>query len=187
MASFDLKMIWSLCVMFLRKCRSHLQQFVCALNCICISVSHIVRLATSLHHFLEKSYTTAPKRNCCGVASLERAKLVWTTLEQRAVHNYKWAVLVEVTLAHPAPLTLLSAYNNSIEDWFSSIRTKVLASDSNLLHGKWRHSLLVFLPAVHCYKTSLKCAGNKGSLLYPRLSDYTGWQLSRLGLMFYGS
>ena len=127
---------------------SHLQQFLCALQWVKMSIPDFSNIILPLHHFLEKVYSKAGKRTKTAVSKVDLDALGWNDQESLAFENCKKALANIVTLAHRDESQRLVVYTDASDTVWSGIITQVPPRDLNKPHAEQQHSPLAFCSGV---------------------------------------
>jgi hypothetical protein len=127
-----------------------LQQFICAVNWLQMTLPTYAPVMAPLLKFMEKVYVAAKGRTKKKVKHVNLASLGWGKEQDCSWENVKQMLSNSMTLANPDPEKITCVFTDASEDFWGAIVTQIPQEDKDLPIEKQRHQLLAFLS--HAFK-----------------------------------
>lgn len=124
---------------------AHLQQFVCAMQCMRQAIPDFSNIILPLASFLESVYAHAGKRTKSAVGRITLSNIGWSSTEEDAFRDCQIALQNQVTLAHRDYSKRLCVFTDASDLVWSGIVTQIPPIDIPKAHMDQRHQPLAFL------------------------------------------
>jgi hypothetical protein len=129
-----------------------LQQFICAVNWLQMTLPDYAKTIAPLMSFMEKVYKVAKGRSKKRVKGILLKTLGWGVEQDRSWENVKQMLLRSVTLAHPDPQKTVCIFTDASENFWGAIVTQIPKEDEGKPFEKQAHQVLAMLS--HAFKGS---------------------------------
>ncbi len=142
---FDQRRLQGLLEMEERTYGAHLQQVLCALQCVKTAIPNFSSLINTLNEFMELVYTAAGQRRKRSVARIQLSLLNRGERETAAFESCKTALAHQVTLTHRDEKMRLCFYTDASDQFWSGIITQIPREDMGQHHSKQLQAPFAFL------------------------------------------
>ena len=122
-----------------------LQQFICAVNWLQMSLPNYAPTMKPLQVFMEKVYNMAKGRTKVKVKKVKLKEVGWSKEEEKAWENVKEMLRHSVTLAHPDPKAEVCVFTDASEEYWGAIVTQIPKEDLKKPLENQRHQVLALL------------------------------------------
>ena len=129
-----------------------LQQFLCAVTWLQLTLPNYSQTINPLQVFMEKVYQVAKGRSKRKVKRIKLNELGWGTQQDSAWNDVKQMLAHSMTMAHPDPEKMTCVFTDASEDFWGAIVTQIPKEDVAKPIDEQAHELLAFVS--HCFKGS---------------------------------
>ncbi|GMF45200.1 unnamed protein product [Phytophthora fragariaefolia] len=122
-----------------------LQQFVCALNWVRMSVPAYNKLVEPLTNFMEKVYVAGSGRKKTNVRGVQLATIGWGADEEQCLEACRGALQNALQLAHPDPEKRLCVFTHASDLHWGAVITQVPREHLSREFSEQKHEPLIML------------------------------------------
>ena len=129
-----------------------LQQFICAVNWLQMTLPNYAQTVTPIHKYMERVYEKAKGRSKKKVKQVKLKELGWGEEEEKSWEAVKGMLMKSITLAHPDPKQIICVFTDASEDYWGAVVTQIPPEDLHKRTEEQKHEILALLS--HSFKGS---------------------------------